>query len=213
MAGRDTLQIWGTVWGPCGDRVVPVPPCACMEACARQGSTLSAAGGKGAFAHCLASCHDAPRMRPACCACAPHKPRLLRLAQAATATACSTVNIAAVLAGVVFSSRAHQRRDTLPTIFSSDEAVQQLVLSAALPAAVMLGLGWNNALEGCLLAAEEQPYVVRMYPCAVAAALLQLARGYWADAGLPAVWMALMTYYLVLLVGFAGRYWVFRGKL
>lgn len=104
-------------------------------------------------------------------------------------------------------------RNTLPTIFSKDEAVQELVLSAALPAAVMLGLGWNNALEGCLLAADEQPYVVRMYPLAVASALLQLARGYWAGAGLPGVWVALMTYYLVLLLAFAGRYWVYRGKL
>lgn len=104
-------------------------------------------------------------------------------------------------------------RQTLPTIFSKDEAVQELVLSAAAPAALMLALGWNNALEGCLLAADEQPFVVRMYPVAVAAALTQLARGYWAGAGLPGVWVALMTYYLVLLVGFAGRYWVYRGKL
>ena len=87
------------------------------------------------------------------------------------------------------------------------------MLSAAAPAALMLALGWNNALEGCLLAADEQPFVVRMYPVAVAAALTQLARGYWAGAGLPRVWVALMTYYLVLLVGFAGRYWVYRGKL
>lgn len=104
-------------------------------------------------------------------------------------------------------------RHTLQTIFSKDEAVQQLVLSAALPAAVMLGLGWNNSLEGCLLAADDQPFVVRMYPCAVAAALLQLGWGYWAGSGLPGVWMALMVYYLVLLIGFAGRYWIFRGKL
>lgn len=87
------------------------------------------------------------------------------------------------------------------------------MLSAALPAAVMLGLGWNNALEGCLLAADEQPFVVRMYPWAVAGALLQLARCNWLDLGLPGVWVALMTYYLVLLVGFAARYWVYRGKL
>lgn len=104
-------------------------------------------------------------------------------------------------------------RHTLPAIFTKDEQVQELVLSAALPAAVMLGLGWNNALEGCLLAADDQPFVVRVYPCAVAAALMQLARCYWAGMGLPGVWVALMTYYLVLLVGFAARYWVYRGKL
>lgn len=82
------------------------------------------------------------------------------------------------------------------------------MLSASLPAALMLSMSWNSALEGCLLAAEQQHFVVRMYPPAVGAALGLLAAGYWADAGLPGVWLALMSYYLVLLVGFMARYFL-----
>lgn len=104
-------------------------------------------------------------------------------------------------------------RHTLPTIFTQDPEVQRLVVTAVLPAAIMLGLGWNNALEGCLLAADEQPYVVRVYPWAVLGALSLLGAGYWSASGLPGVWLALMVYYLVLLVGFVARYWWYRGEL
>jgi Na+-driven multidrug efflux pump len=104
-------------------------------------------------------------------------------------------------------------RHALPSIFTSDPEVTEVVLSAALPAAAMLSLACNSALEGCLLAADEQAYVIRMYPWAVGTALLLLGAGYWSDAGLPGVWLGLMAYYLVLLVGFAARYWLYRGRL
>jgi Na+-driven multidrug efflux pump len=107
----------------------------------------------------------------------------------------------------------NQRRHSLPGIFTQDPEVQQLVLTACPLAVLMLSLGWNNALEGCLLAADEQPYTVRVYPWAVGAALALLAVGSWAGGGLPGVWLALTTYYLVLLVGMGARYFVYRGRL
>jgi hypothetical protein len=42
-------------------------------------------------------------------------------------------------------------RHLLSGLFTRDAAVRQLVGGAVLPATVMLGLAWNNALEGCLL--------------------------------------------------------------
>jgi hypothetical protein len=42
-------------------------------------------------------------------------------------------------------------RQLLSGLFTADAAVRQLVGGAVLPATVMLGLAWNNALEGCLL--------------------------------------------------------------
>lgn len=42
-------------------------------------------------------------------------------------------------------------RRQLPRFFTHDQGVLTIVHSAVLPAALMLGLSWNNALEGCLL--------------------------------------------------------------
>lgn len=166
------------------------------------------------------------------------------------------------------------RSDLLSSAFTHDVPVRTLVGGAALPATVMLSLGWNNALEGCLLgawqhasslrtraacvvccsalragaccaclcallsrstrapapnclpcaartsraphnhtAADDQAYVVKVYPLAVATALAQLARTAHGGLGLPGVWWGLAGYYFVLLVGFAGRFFVFRSKI
>lgn len=42
-------------------------------------------------------------------------------------------------------------RQLLSGLFTRDAAVRQLVGGAVAPATIMLGLAWNNALEGCLL--------------------------------------------------------------
>jgi hypothetical protein len=55
--------------------------------------------------------------------------------------------------------------------------------------------------------------VVKVYPYAVAAALLQLVRSGLYGLGLPGVWWGLVGYYAVLLAGFGGRFFVFRGRI
>jgi hypothetical protein len=61
--------------------------------------------------------------------------------------------------------------------------------------------------------ADDQPYVVKVYPYAVSAALLQLGRSGLLRLGLPGVWWGLVGYYLVLLAGFGGRFFVFRARI
>jgi hypothetical protein len=61
--------------------------------------------------------------------------------------------------------------------------------------------------------ADDQPYVVKVYPYAVAGALLQLGRAGLRGLGLPGVWWGLVGYYLVLLAGFGGRFFVFRSRI
>jgi hypothetical protein len=61
--------------------------------------------------------------------------------------------------------------------------------------------------------ADDQPYVVKVYPYAVSAALLQLGCSGLSGLGLPGVWWGLVGYYLVLLAGFGGRFFVFRARI
>lgn len=56
---------------------------------------------------------------------------------------------ATLTGGLALATWALQHR--LSRIFVSDKEVLALVGSAAVPATLMLGISWNNALEGCLL--------------------------------------------------------------
>eukprot|EP00877_Chromochloris_zofingiensis_P010786 jgi/Chrzof1/5961/Cz16g21310.t1 len=104
-------------------------------------------------------------------------------------------------------------RRQLPRFFTHDQGVLTIVHSAVLPAALMLGLSWNNALEGCLLGADDSAYVVKVYPWAVVCCLTQLALTTFYVGQLTGVWWGLAIYYLVLLLGFAGRFWGWRAKI
>ncbi|WIA21753.1 hypothetical protein OEZ85_000915 [Tetradesmus obliquus] len=119
----------------------------------------------------------------------------------------------AAVSCAVLAMLTYHNRQLLSGLFTGDAAVRQLVGGAVAPATIMLGLAWNNALEGCLLGADDQPFVVKVYPYAVAAALLQLGRAWLLGLGLPGVWWGLVGYYLVLLAGFGGRFFVFRGRI
>lgn len=119
----------------------------------------------------------------------------------------------AAVSCAVLAMLTYHNRQLLCGLFTGDAAVRQLVGGAVAPATIMLGLAWNNALEGCLLGADDQPFVVKVYPYAVAAALLQLGRAWLRGLGLPGVWWGLVGYYLVLLAGFGGRFFVFRGRI
>eukprot|EP00775_Hariotina_reticulata_P006234 gene6234-6471_t len=50
----------------------------------------------------------------------------------------------------------------LTSLFTQDVVVKAAVSSAALPATIMLGLAWNNALEGCLLAGSRSTSLAAM---------------------------------------------------
>ncbi len=56
--------------------------------------------------------------------------------------------------------------------------------------------------------ADEAPYVVKVYPCAVVTCLTWLIHASRSDLGLTGVWWGLALYYLVLLMGFSWRYFV-----
>jgi hypothetical protein len=70
-------------------------------------------------------------------------------------------------------------RHTLPTLFAHDEGLLSLVQKALPPAALMLALAFNSAVEGALLGADDAPYVVRCYPFGVGCCLLSLWGGDW----------------------------------
>ena len=61
--------------------------------------------------------------------------------------------------------------------------------------------------------ADDNAYVVKVYPLAVAVCLVELAITAAHDRGLTGVWWGLWIYYLVLLLGFAHRFWFRRNKL
>jgi hypothetical protein len=61
--------------------------------------------------------------------------------------------------------------------------------------------------------ADENAYVVKVYPVAVAGCLLQLGHTVVSGSGLTGVWWGLFIYYLGLLLGFANRFWFHRGHL
>jgi Na+-driven multidrug efflux pump len=68
-------------------------------------------------------------------------------------------------------------RRALPALFARDAALLALLSPALLPAALMLSLAFNAALEGVLLGADDASYVVRSYPWAVGCCLAALWGG------------------------------------
>jgi len=106
-------------------------------------------------------------------------------------------------------------RDFLPLVFVQDPAVLAILRTAMLPACAMLAFSWNNALEGCLLGADDQGYVVGTYPWAVSAGLIVLAASYKLGYGLPGIWWSLTAYYIALVTSFGSRFVVpwNRGNL
>lgn len=114
--------------------------------------------------------------------------------------------VAFVLAGLTWGLR-----DILPRLFVNDPEVLAIVRSAIIPACCMLAFSWNNALEGCLIGADDANYVVNTYPWAVSIALGVLGSTYWAGMGLPGIWWSLTGYYIALVAWFGARYWGFVG--
>ena len=145
----------------------------------------------------------------------PPGPRLARRAAARIVGLAAAYCAAAALL-------THAARARLPRAFTRDAEILRLVARAEAPAALMMALAWNNALEGCLLAFDLAPFVVRAYPFAAAAAAAQLLLTAAAQAGgaaaaaaateaaagaaLRGVWRALCLYYGVLLAAFAARF-------
>lgn len=89
---------------------------------------------------------------------------------------------------------------------AQDPAVLSILQTAMLPACVMLAFSWNNALEGCLLGADDGNYVVGTYPWAVSAGLLVLGASYKMGFGLAGIWWSLAVYYAALVTWFGSRF-------
>jgi len=105
-------------------------------------------------------------------------------------------------------------RDVLPRILVDDPRVLATVASSLPAAVVMLALSVNNALEGCLLGADDQSFVINSYPPGVIVGLGVMWLSQRRGLGLPGVWWGLATYYGALVAWFGARYlpWVPGGR-
>lgn len=71
----------------------------------------------------------------------------------------------------------------------------------------------NMSCPFVVTGADDSAYVVKVYPWAVVCCLTQLALTTFYVGQLTGVWWGLAIYYLVLLLGFAGRFWGWRAKI
>jgi len=115
--------------------------------------------------------------------------------------------VSAILGVVTWATRY-----VVPRLFIADPTVMGVLQTAMLPACVMLAFSWNNALEGCLLGADDQNYVVGTYPWAVGMGLAVLGASFKMGFGLRGIWWSLAVYYMALVAWFGSRFVVPMNK-
>lgn len=98
-------------------------------------------------------------------------------------------------------------RSVVPRIFTDNVGVLQMVQGSVLLMCVMLALGWNNALEGVLMGAQDTDFVINIYPICVGVFAVMLGAAHVGGWGLPGIWGALVLYYVGLACCLSARFW------
>ena len=121
----------------------------------------------------------------------------------------------AVVTSAVMAGGTWVLRSVIPRIFTDNVGVVNMVEGSTLLMCVMLALGWNNALEGVLMGANDTEFVINIYPVCVALFVVMLGAVHVAGFGLPGIWGALVLYYVGLACCLSARFWVgrFRSRI
>lgn len=114
----------------------------------------------------------------------------------------------AVVASAVMACATWALRSVIPRIFTDNVGVLSMVEGSALLMCMMLALGWNNALEGVLMGAQDTDFVINIYPVCVGVFAVMLGVAQVAGLGLPGIWGALVLYYMGLACCLSARFWV-----
>eukprot|EP00892_Ulva_mutabilis_P008551 jgi/Ulvmu1/6068/UM027_0046.1 len=121
----------------------------------------------------------------------------------------------AVLASAVMAGVTWVLRGVIPRVFTDNAGVVSMVEGSVLLMCAMLALGWNNALEGVLMGADDTEFVINIYPVCVVAFIVMLGVAQLAGWGLQGIWGALVLYYVGLACCLSARFWVthFRARI
>lgn len=113
----------------------------------------------------------------------------------------------AVVASAVMAGATWALRSFIPRIFTDNVGVLSMVEGSVLLMCTMLALGWNNALEGVLMGAQDTDFVINIYPVCVGVFVVMLGAAQIAGWGLPGIWAALVLYYVGLACCLSARFW------